>query len=99
MSAMRRHDPPRGPGDDSGAGDPNAGDLAAMSRARTDPRLFEPLDVRYHRPVFGYRLQGLQDREAAADATAQTFARALAAVRRFRSGSVAPGGSPWPATS
>lgn len=56
-------------------------------RAQTDPEAFAPLYDRYFDAVFGYCLRRLRDRETAADATAAVFARALAALPRFRSGS------------
>lgn len=44
-----------------------------------------PLYERYYRPVFGYCHRRLAHGEAAADATSQTFARALAGIVGFRS--------------
>ena len=66
-----------------------ADDLAIMTRAQRDPAAFAPLYERYYRPIFGYCHRRLEHREAAADATGQTFAKALAGIDGFRSGSVA----------
>lgn len=60
-----------------------------MARAQRDLDAFAPLYQRYYRPVFGYCHRRLAHREAAADATSQTFAKALAGIHGFRSGSVA----------
>ncbi len=60
-----------------------------MARAQWDLDAFAPLYQRYYRPVFGYCHRRLAHREAAADATSQTFAKALTGIHGFRSGSVA----------
>ena len=70
------------------AADPSGTDLAVIHAAQRDPRAFEPLYERYFPAVFRYCFRRLNDREAAADATSQTFIRALAGVHGFRSGSV-----------
>lgn len=72
-------------GDDQAAW--NADEAAIVSRARTDLRAFAPLYDRYYDPVFGFCLRRLRDREAAADATSQIFARAMAGLGSFRAGS------------
>ena len=61
--------------------DPDAGVVAA---ARTDPRAFAPLYNRYVDPVYRYCVRRLGHPEAAADATGQVFAKALAALPRYR---------------
>lgn len=66
-----------------------AGEAEIMARAQRDLTAFAPLYQRYYRPVFGYCHRRLGHREAAADATGQTFTRALAGIHGFRSGSVA----------
>jgi RNA polymerase sigma factor (sigma-70 family) len=65
-----------------------AEDVAALGRARTDPRHFAPIFERYDRDVFGYCYRRLRHPEAAADATQQTFTRALGGLTGFRGGSV-----------
>jgi RNA polymerase sigma-70 factor (ECF subfamily) len=70
-------------------GDRTAEDIVILLRARRDLRAFEPLYRRYYRPIFGYCHLRLRDREEAADATSQTFAKALAGLDGFRDGSVA----------
>ncbi|MGH2560878.1 MAG: RNA polymerase sigma factor [Thermomicrobiales bacterium] len=65
-----------------------SGDEAELvAQAQSDPRAFAPLYARYFRPVYRYCLRSLGDEEAAADTTAQDFARALAALPRYRDGS------------
>lgn len=66
-----------------------ADEAATLFRAQRDLREFEPLYRRYYRPVFEYCYRRLGDREWAADASSQVFAKALAGVHGFRSGSVA----------
>lgn len=65
-----------------------AEESAIVAAAQRDLRAFEPIYRRYYRPIFGYCYRRLQDREAAADATSQTFTKALAAIHGYRSGSV-----------
>lgn len=65
-----------------------AGEVAAVLAAQHDLARFEPVYRRYHRPVFDFCHRRLGDRERAEDATGQTFARALAGIHGFRSGSV-----------
>jgi RNA polymerase sigma-70 factor (ECF subfamily) len=65
-------------------GDDDAG-LVAL--AQHDRRAFAPLYARYAEPVYRYCHRRLGSPEAAADATSQTFAQALAALPRYRAGS------------
>lgn len=69
------------------AGDRNASidDEAIAELARRNPAEFAPLYRHYVRPIFGYCLLRLGDREQAEDATSQTFEQALAALPRYRS--------------
>jgi RNA polymerase sigma-70 factor, ECF subfamily len=53
-------------------------------RARTERAAFGILYDRYLDRIFGYCYRRLQTREAAEDATSQTFLKALAAISRFR---------------
>ena len=57
---------------------------ATIARAQHDPRAFAPLYTAYFDAVFRYCLRCLGDREAAADATQEVFARALAALPRYQ---------------
>jgi len=57
-----------------------------VATARADARAFAPLYARYADPVYRYCYRRLGDREAAADATAQVFVKALAALPRYREG-------------
>jgi RNA polymerase sigma-70 factor, ECF subfamily len=66
-----------------------AGEPELVARARLDPRAFGPLYDRYAERVYRYCHRRLGGREAAEDATAQTFARALAGLPGFRGGSFA----------
>ncbi len=65
-----------------------AGDEAELvARAQREPQAFAPLYARYAEPVYRYCYRRLGSPEAAADATSQTFAQALAALPRYRAGS------------
>lgn len=64
-----------------------AHDAALVARAQRDPRDFAPLYDRYAEPVYRYCHRRLGDPDAAADATAVVFTRALAALPRYREGS------------
>ncbi len=52
--------------------------------AQRDPAAFAPLYTAYFRPVYGYCARLLRDPQAAADATSETFARALKGLPRYR---------------
>jgi len=58
-------------------------DLAIVTLAQADPRAFAPLYEHYAPIVYHYCLRRLSHPEAAADATAIVFTRALAALPRF----------------
>src|SRR5688500_5613432 len=55
-------------------------DAALVACAKRDPRAFEPLYRRYFDSVYRYCYRRLGDAEAAADASAQVFAKAIAAL-------------------
>lgn len=59
-------------------------ELAHIERARRDPAAFAPLYEAYADLVWRYALSRLGDEERAADATSQTFAKAIAALPGFR---------------
>src|SRR5687768_11853835 len=59
-------------------------DARMVALAKRDPRAFAPLYDRYFDPVYRYCYRRLGDGETAADATAQVFAKALAALPRYR---------------
>lgn len=61
-----------------------------MASARRDPAAFAPLYRLYFDPIYRYCLRSLGDREAAADATQEVFARALAALPRTEIGAFRP---------
>jgi RNA polymerase sigma-70 factor (ECF subfamily) len=63
---------------------------AALARAKHDPRAFAPLYQAYVDPVHRYCLRCLGDREAAADATQEVFARALRALPRYHDDAFRP---------
>jgi RNA polymerase sigma-70 factor (ECF subfamily) len=67
-------------------------ELEQIERARRDPEAFAPLYEAYVDLVWRYMLSRLGDQERAADATSQTFIKAIAALPGFRSGR-RPGGS------
>ena len=54
----------------------------AVAAARRDPAAFAPLYRAYFDPVYRYCLRNLGDPDAAADATQEVFAKALAAIAR-----------------
>ena len=62
-------------------------EAALVAAARLDPRAFAPLYQRYFDPVYRYCYRSLGSADAAADATSQVFAKALAALPRYRDGS------------
>jgi RNA polymerase sigma-70 factor, ECF subfamily len=59
-------------------------DARLVVLAKGDPRAFAPLYARYFDPVYRYCYRRLGHPEAAADATAQVFAKALAALPGYR---------------
>ena len=65
------------------------GDAALAARARLDPAAFGPLYDRYADRVFRFCYRRLASREAAEDATALVFTRALAGLAGYRGGSFA----------
>jgi RNA polymerase sigma-70 factor (ECF subfamily) len=68
----------------SAAGDE---DDALVSAAQRDSRAFAALYLRYVDPVYRYCDRRLGSREAAEDATSLVFAKALAALPRYRTSS------------
>ena len=62
-------------------------EAALVAAARRDPQAFAPLYQRYFDPVYRYCYRRLGGPEAAADATSLVFAKALAALPRYRDGS------------
>ena len=67
-----------------------AEEVGIMLRAQLDRREFEPLYRRYYPRISTYCRRRLDDREEAADATSQTFIKALAGLHGFTGGAVAP---------
>lgn len=59
-------------------------EIAQIERAQQDPQAFAPLYETYADLVWRYALSRLSDQERAADATSQTFSRALAALPRYQ---------------
>ena len=81
MVGLLRTGPPAATGGEVGE------EAALVAAARRDPRAFAPLYQRYFDPVYRYCYRRLGNPEAAADATSQVFAKALAALPRYRDGS------------
>jgi RNA polymerase sigma-70 factor (ECF subfamily) len=52
--------------------------------AQLDPRDFAPLYETYFKPVYGYCARLLRDPQAAADATSETFVKALNGLPKYR---------------
>lgn len=67
------------------------GELALVRLAQADPRAFAPLYEHYEPKVYHYCLRRLSEREAAKDATATVFTKAIAALPRFRPDPRRPG--------
>jgi RNA polymerase sigma-70 factor (ECF subfamily) len=63
---------------------PSDDDAWLVIGAKADPRAFAPLYARYVDPVYRYCFRRLGHPEAAADATSQVFAKALAALPGYR---------------
>lgn len=59
-------------------------DARVVALAKRDPRAFAPLYARYFDPIYRYCYRRLGHPEAAADAAAQVFAKALAALPGYR---------------
>jgi len=59
-------------------------DAALVASAQRDRHAFAPLYSRYFTPIYSYCYRRLGSPEAAADATSQTFAKALAALPSCR---------------
>jgi RNA polymerase sigma-70 factor (ECF subfamily) len=59
-------------------------DAELLRAARTDPGAFRELYERHAAQVYGYHLRRTRDADAAHDLTAETFAQAWLARRRFR---------------
>lgn len=59
-------------------------EIAQIEAAKQDPQAFAPLYETYADLVWRFALSRLGDRERAADATSQTFSRALAALPRYQ---------------
>jgi RNA polymerase sigma-70 factor (ECF subfamily) len=70
-------------------GTPADAETALLLRAATDRDAFAPIYDRYLDPIYRYCWRRLRDREAAEEATSQTFVQALAALASYRGGSVA----------
>ncbi len=60
-------------------------DASHVRAAQRDPRAFAPLYEAYVDPIYGYCWRLLGDSHAAADATSDTFAKALTALPRYQS--------------
>jgi RNA polymerase sigma-70 factor (ECF subfamily) len=74
---------------DTSPGDPSAEALLVIA-AQRDPACFAPLYRAYFDAVYRYCLRRVGDREAAADAAQEVFARALKALPRTQIGSFRP---------
>jgi RNA polymerase sigma factor (sigma-70 family) len=69
-------------------------DAELLHAARTDPAAFRELYERYASRVYGFHMSRSRDPEAAHDLTAETFAQAWLARRRFRDEAGGSAG-PW----
>lgn len=59
-------------------------DAAIVMAAQRELRAFAPLYEKYFDSVYGYCLRSLREPEAAADATSQTFAKAMKALPKYK---------------
>ena len=89
MVGVRQSRPPAPSAWTESAGTP-ADEADLIAAARLDPRAFAPLYRTYFDPVFRYCFRCLGDREEAAEATQEVFARALRALPRYRDQSFRP---------
>ena len=54
-----------------------------INKAKSDPRQFEPLYIKYHEQIFRFVYQRSPDRETAADITSIVFMKALTNIQSF----------------
>lgn len=66
-------------------------ELRLIDAARSSPTAFEPLYRHYAPMIYRYCYRQLGHRDNAADATSQTFIKAIAALRSFRPDPTNPG--------
>lgn len=64
-----------------------ADDAEIVARARDDLHAFAPLYARYAETVYRYAYRRLHDHDGAADATSQTFLKAISGLGHYRGGS------------
>jgi RNA polymerase sigma-70 factor (ECF subfamily) len=74
--------------------DPSLTDTELLRHARQDPAAFGQFYDRYANAIHSFFVTELRDEEAALDLTAETFAQALAGLRRLR-GQHASSGRAW----
>jgi RNA polymerase sigma-70 factor (ECF subfamily) len=85
--------PPRQPGADGSAPDPDEPtDAQLIARSIDDPRAFMPLVERHQRVLFGYLARRV-GRDLAEDVTSETFTRAFAQRQRYDQDR--PDARPW----
>ena len=77
-----------GAGDQPSETDASADDATLVAAARAEPAQFALLYERYVGPIYRYCYVQLGSQAAAEDATSEVFLKALAALPRFRGGSV-----------
>lgn len=65
---------------------PEPNEAALVAAAQADPRAFTALYARYLGPIYRYCFARLGNREAAEDATSETFLKALGALRDYHDG-------------
>jgi RNA polymerase sigma-70 factor (ECF subfamily) len=77
--------PPPPPASSPASGNPDAAqDAALAARACSDPEAFGQLYDRYCDPVYRFAYRRLGDRQAAEDATAEVFFKALRAINSYK---------------
>jgi RNA polymerase sigma-70 factor (ECF subfamily) len=63
---------------------PEERDATRLLAAQRDPKNFAPIYEEYFLPVYGYCLRSLRDPQRAADATSETFLKALRGLPGYR---------------
>ncbi len=71
---------------EAAAGEADQAEARLIAAAQADARAFEPLYERHYDAIYRYCYVRLGERQAAEDAAAEVFLKALARLRQFRGG-------------
>jgi RNA polymerase sigma-70 factor (ECF subfamily) len=58
-------------------------ELNWITKAKTDPKRFGPLYMKYHEQIFRYVYQRMDDKELAFDVTSQVFIKAMSNLHKY----------------